>query len=85
MADAPLTLTPSQIAEIEGVVGHDLNVVKADLGHVGGLKLTLTDAQANDIKQKTGKDLKVLELTEADLRKYSSTADYERGGIVVTS
>jgi hypothetical protein len=84
MADATLELTPAQKAEIEGVVGHDLNVVKPDLGNVGGLKLTLTDAQASDIKQKTGKDLKVLELTEADLKQYSSIACYERGGIVVT-
>jgi len=28
--------------------------------------------------------LKVLELTEADLKQYSSIACYERGGIVVT-
>jgi hypothetical protein len=84
MADSTITLTPDQKAKIESVVGHDLDVVNANLGNVGGLELTLTDAQARDIKQKTGKDLKILELTEADLKQYSSIACYERGGIVVT-
>jgi hypothetical protein len=81
---ATLELTSEQKAKIQSVVGHDLDIVKKDLGNVGSVTLELTDSQKQILQKETGKALATIELTEQDLKKYSSIACYERGGIVLT-
>ena len=50
----------------------------------GNVTLDLTESQKTLVQQATGKNLSKIELTEQDLKKFSSIACYERGGIVVT-
>jgi hypothetical protein len=80
----PIPLTSEQKSKIQKVVGHNLDEVNDNLGAVGNVTLDLTDNQKALVQQATGKNLSKLELTEQDLKKFSSTGCYERGGIVLT-
>lgn len=79
-----IQLTSEQKSKIENVVGHKLDQVNNNVGAVGNVTLDLTDDQKTLVQQATGQNLSKIELTEQDLKKFSSTADYECGGIVVT-
>jgi hypothetical protein len=79
-----IKLTADQKSQVREVVKHDLDLVKTDLGNVGSVTLLLTEAQQQILKQATGAATSKIELTEQDLKKYSSIACYERGGIVIT-
>lgn len=84
MSSAAIQLSATQKDKIKDVVGHDLSIEKVDLGNVGGVTLHLSTEQQKIVAAMTGKQVAVVELTEQDLKKLSSVACYEQGGIVVT-
>jgi hypothetical protein len=84
MKSAAIQLTSGQKKNVTKVVKHDLNTRKRNLVGTGNIKLKLTKYQQLVIKTETGRSMKEIELTENDLRIYSSIACYEQGGVPVT-